>query len=111
MITRQVQFILLVVSGLFLINVQPATAQDECRSIEVKVETTAESGQSQGHVNVVMTKGDKKSAKFIFCEANTGKVLNENHFDKSEMDGLKKGRYLCIVNTNDCSKRVFFNID
>lgn len=105
-------FCLMALITLCLVTAGAPTAmgQDECESVDAKVETTASGGQNEGRAVVVITKGDRSSAKFIFCEAG-GKVLNENDFSKPEIGGLSKGRYLCIVNTPKCSKQVFFNID
>ena len=83
----------------------------DCDKIEVNIETkNATSGKSDGSVKVTFIKGDKKSAKFIFCE-RAGKVLNENQLKKQELLGLKKGSYVLIVSTDDCSKKIDFSIE
>ena len=83
----------------------------DCDKIEVKIDTeNATSGLSNGKVTVNFLKGNKRTAKFIFCDAK-GKVLNEEQFEKESLDGLGKGTYYCIVSTSDCSKKVSFTID
>jgi hypothetical protein len=83
----------------------------DCDKIEVTVETkNTTDGREDGSVKVNLSKGDKRSAKFIFCDQK-GKVLNETEFKKQELLGLKKGRYILIVSTDDCSKKIDFNIE
>ena len=84
---------------------------DDCDKVEVKIETeNAKPGMTNGKVKVDLIKGDRKSVKYIFCETE-GKVLNENHFDEATLEGLAKGKYLCIVVTEGCSKKINFTID
>lgn len=78
-------------------------------SATVNVENTS-LGDNNGKVKVDLVNGDKKSVKYIFCEED-GKVLNENHFEKGSLEGLAKGKYLCIVVTVGCSKKISFTID
>lgn len=85
--------------------------KDDCDKVEIKIETeNTTPGQRNGKVKVDLIKGDRKSVKYIFCETN-GTVLNENHFDKESLEGLAKGKYLCIVVTEGCSKKINFTID
>ncbi len=85
--------------------------QDDCNKIEatLKTEDTTQ-GSSNGKVTVTLVKGDKKSVKFIFCEKN-GKVLNEGSFDSEQFQGLKRGEYLLIISTDECSKKLNFTIN
>ena len=84
--------------------------QKECNAIDVKVEAKETSnGLDNGQVTITLTKGDRRTVKYIFCEAD-GKVLNEGKFGENTMEGLKKGDYICIVNTSDCSKKISFTI-
>lgn len=84
--------------------------QKDCDKVEIdiQVENTT-NGQNNGQVRITLVKGDLRSAKYIFCEEH-GKVLNESQFEVNSLDGLKKGKYLCIVNTSDCSKKISFTI-
>lgn len=108
---------MLIIKFLFIIPLWVASNpainnfQDDCNKIEatLKTEDTSE-GNSNGKVTVTLVKGDKKSAKFIFCEKN-GKVLNENKFDSEHFEGLKKGEYLLIISTDECSKKLNFTIN
>jgi hypothetical protein len=85
--------------------------QADCDKIEIKIETeNTSNGLHNGKIKVNLTKGDKKSAKYIFCETS-GKVLNENRLDNDSLEGLKKGNYICIISTSDCSKKINFTID
>jgi len=84
--------------------------QKDCDKVEVNVEVQKTSnGLDNGQVKVNLTKGDAASAKFIFCE-ETGRVLNEGQFGVNTIEGLKKGKYLCIVSTSECTKKVTFTI-
>lgn len=83
----------------------------ECNEIEVSVEVNNPAGSSDGNVKVNLIKGDRSSVRYIFCNSKDGKVLNEGHFGQSELEGLKKGDYFCIVNTIDCSKKIDFKIE
>jgi len=84
--------------------------QKDCDKVDVTVhiEDTA-TGQDNGLVRVTLVKGDLRTAKYIFCEED-GKVLNENQFEKNSLDGMKKGKYFCIIATSDCSKKISFTI-
>ena len=84
--------------------------QKDCNSIEATAEVKdSANGQDNGQVTITLVKGDKRNVKYIFCESG-GKVLNEGKFSVNTMDGLKKGNYICIVSTSDCSKKVSFTI-
>jgi hypothetical protein len=100
--------------SVFLILALSANAQNpsvDCDKIEVTIETKSPTtGKSDGSVKVNFIKGDRKSVKFIFCDRK-GKVLNEKEFKKQELLGLEKGNYFLIVSTDDCSKKIDFNIE
>ena len=84
--------------------------QKDCNAIDVKVEAKeTTNGQDNGQVTITLLKGDRRTVKYIFCSAN-GKVLNEGKFGENTIEGLKKGDYICIVNTSDCSKKISFTI-
>lgn len=84
--------------------------QKDCDKIEFKLDVQPTSnGFDNGQVKVDLTKGDFASAKFIFCQED-GKVLNEGQFEVNTMEGLKRGKYLCIISTADCTKKVTFTI-
>lgn len=84
--------------------------QKDCNSIDVRVEVKeTTNGQDNGQVTITLTKGDGRSAKFIFCQSD-GKVLNEGKFGVNTLEGLKKGEYVVIVNTSECSKKISFTI-
>lgn len=87
------------------------TIGDNCDKVEVSIDTHKTSlGKKDGTVKVTLVKGDPQSVKFIFCESE-GRVLNEEQFNKSSLEGLSKGEYLCIVVTKGCSKKVSFTIE
>lgn len=87
----------------------PSSKQD-CDKIDVKVEVVNTSnGQDNGHVKIELVKGSARNIRYIFCKKD-GKVLNENQFGTSSLEGLAKGEYLCIVNNADCSKKIDFTI-
>ncbi|HPH46906.1 MAG TPA: hypothetical protein PLJ60_20095 [Chryseolinea sp.] len=106
--------ILLIIGFYLSIGTTPVWSQkikDTCDKVEVQIETeNTTSGLKNGKVKVDLVKGSNKSAKYIFCETE-GRVLNENHFEKATLDGLAKGKYLCIVVTEGCSKKINFTID
>ena len=81
-----------------------------CDKIEAEVEVVNTSdGRDNGRAKVKMIKGDLKNIKYIFC-VESGKVLNEDQFQKNSLDGLKRGEYFCIVSNSDCSKKISFTI-
>lgn len=84
--------------------------RDECDKVEVKIETHKTINGKDGSASALIVKGDTRSAMFIFCK-NDGNVLNEGRFDNNQIEGLEKGKYLCIVRTRDCTKKVSFSID
>jgi hypothetical protein len=67
--------------------------------------------EADGSVKVNLTRGDRSSVKYIFCTEKEGQVLNEGNFKSSELLGLKRGKYLCIVSTKDCTKKIEFTIE
>jgi len=87
-----------------------STLQKECNAVDVKVEAIeTTNGLDNGQVTITLVKGDRRTVKYIFCEAS-GKVLNEGRFGENTMEGLKKGDYIGIVNTSGCSKKISFTI-
>lgn len=103
-----------VIVWLAVLAVGPAFASDplqECNQIEAKVEAIPTSaGADNGSATIVLTRGDTRGAKFIFCEKN-GKVLNEGRFELNQITDLKRGQYLCIISTSECSKKIVFSIN
>jgi hypothetical protein len=100
---------LLLVFGVFVSN-GGSTLQKDCNAIDVKVEVKeTANGQNNGQVTITLIKGDRRTVKYIFCQSD-GKVLNEGKFGVNIMEGLKKGEYICIVNTSECSKKISFTI-
>lgn len=94
-----------------VVNAFCAGVAIDCDKIEATVEiNTSSDSNANTKVKIILTKGDKNSARYIFCEEN-GTVLNENQFEKDTIEGLKKGKYFCIVNTNQCSKKLSFTIE
>jgi hypothetical protein len=94
-------------------NIPPTThtSQDNCDKIEARVEVVnTSSGLKNGSATLLLTKGDKTSIKYIFCEKD-GRVLNENEFNKSSQNGLAKGEYICILVATGCTKKISFTID
>ena len=86
------------------------TLQKDCDAIDTKVEVTeSTNGLYNGKATITLVKGSSRNVKYIFCEA-AGKVLNEGKFGVNSIDGLKKGEYICIVSTAECSKKISFTI-
>lgn len=84
--------------------------QKECDAVEATAEVKDSSnGLDNGQATITLVKGDKRNVKYIFCQTD-GKVLNEGKFSRNTIDGLKKGTYICIVSTSDCSKNISFTI-
>ncbi len=89
---------------------KPIYPQKDCSAIEVKVDTEkSTNGLDNGQVTVSLLKGDRSTVKYIFCQVD-GKVLNEGRFEINTLTDLPKGKYVCIVNTSDCSKKISFTI-
>ena len=85
--------------------------QEKCDKIEIKVNVTNSVNQlPNGKVQIDLIRGDRGSVKFIFCDS-TGKVINEGEFKRESQEGLKPGKYICIVTTVDCSKKIEFTIE
>ena len=84
--------------------------QKDCDAIDVKVEVKeSTNGLDNGQATITLVKGSTRNVKYIFC-APDGKVLNEGKFSVNTMEGLKKGDYICIVSTSECSKKISFTI-
>ena|SRR5690349_9585952 len=89
----------------------PIQPFQECNQVEVKVETTNASGDTDnGSVTITIVRGSANGARFIFCE-RSGKVLNQENLNSNKVDNLKKGEYFCVVSTRECSKKVNFTIN
>lgn len=86
------------------------TLQKDCNAVDVKVEVKeSTNGLDNGQATITLVKGSSRNVKYIFC-APDGKVLNEGKFSVNTMEGLKKGDYICIVSTSECSKKISFTI-
>jgi hypothetical protein len=84
--------------------------QKDCDKVEVKVDTQqTTNGLDNGQAKVELIRGDANAVKYIFCQPD-GRVLNEGQFDSNTIDGLKQGKYICIVSASGCSKKVNFTI-
>lgn len=82
-----------------------------CDKIEAQPEVIHTSnGEDNGGVQIKLAKGSLKSLKFIFCAQKDGRVLNENKFQQSSIEGLPPGDYFCIVSNDECSKKISFTI-
>jgi hypothetical protein len=108
---KAIRVLVIIVFTIIIVNSPCWSRSSECDKIEAKIETEKTvSGQANGKVKVNLLKGDRSSAKYIFCKAE-GEVLNENHFDKDSLDGLPKGDYICIISTSECTKKISFTIE
>jgi len=85
--------------------------QEKCDKIEAKITLTNTTNQlHNGKAQIDLIRGDRASVKFIFCDS-TGKVINEGEFKRESQENLKPGKYICIVTTVDCSKKIEFTIE
>jgi hypothetical protein len=88
-----------------------SSSQEKCDKIEVEVTITNSTNQQHnGKIQIDLIRGDRGSVKFIFCDS-TGKVINEGEFKRESQENLKPGKYICIVTTVDCSKKIAFTIE
>lgn len=83
----------------------------DCNKIDVEVLVQDRVNDSDGGVTINLVKGDRSTVKYIFCTAKDGEVLNEGNFHNNALSGLKRGKYLCIVSTKDCTKKIEFTIE
>lgn len=102
----------LICIGLFILssafrNIHPIP-DDDCKKVDAKTSIT-KSGDGLHSVTIELTKGDRNSVQYIFCEEK-GKVLNEGAFKVNSIQSLKKGNYFCVVSTSDCAKKISFKI-
>jgi len=92
------------------LNAHKGTLQKDCDAIDVKVEVKeSTNGLDNGEATITLVKGSSRNVKYIFCSPD-GKVLNEGKFNVNTMEGLKKGDYICIISTSECSKKISFTI-
>lgn len=104
------KLLLICTFSLYLSAFQPLL-QDNCSKIDVELDIKPASPESGGSIKVNLTRGDRSSVKYIFCTDKEGQVLNEGDFKNNELLDLKRGRYLCIVSTKDCTKKIEFTIE
>ena len=84
----------------------------EPNTCEVKARAEVESSATAtgtGSVAVI-TEEAAQPVKYVFYEADTGKLVS-NDFNKSKVVDLRKGSYYCIVIDNrGCTKKIQFQI-
>lgn len=102
-------FLILFSWSLMLTDQNALALRADCElKATVEVERSTNNAlESRAIINVNDRRG---SYKYLFFDAETGRMLQRD-FEKSSIDGLKKGSYYCVVvEVGGCTAKVHFEI-